>query len=294
MKKEDNVYTYSPEMLRKLQLKSLEMFRYLKKFCEENNLTIYFCGGCCIGTIRHKGFIPWDDDIDVYMPRDSYNKLQELWNKKADTDKYECVVPGEKNFTRNIFMTINDNNTTFIKTHQTDLDINLGIPIDILPLDACPTSNLKRKIQEFWALIYMLYCAQMIPKNHGKIVTTIGTIMLGIVPFKKMRWKIAKFAEKKMTKYDIEKCDYIVDLCSGPIYMKNKYKKEWFESAIYEEFEGEKMPIPVGYDEYLKMAFGDYMQFPPKEKQKPEHNVVYCDLEKSYKKYKGIYYCKNK
>jgi len=54
------------------------------------------------------------------------------------------------------------------------------------------------------------------------------------------------------------------------------------------------MPIPVGYDEYLKMAFGDYMQFPPKEKQKPEHNVVYCDLEKSYKKYKGIYYCKNK
>jgi len=75
MKKEDNVYTYSPEMLRKLKLKSLEMFRYLKKFCEENNLTIYFCGGCCIGTIRHKGFIPWDDDIDVYMPRDSYNKL---------------------------------------------------------------------------------------------------------------------------------------------------------------------------------------------------------------------------
>ena len=63
------------------------------------------------------------------------------------------------------------------------------------------------------------------------------------------------------------------------------------EKAIYKEFEGEFMPIPIGYDGYLRMAFGDYMQLPPKEKQIPEHNVVYCDLENSYKKYKGKYYC---
>lgn len=294
MNKEENVYKYTPEGLRKLQLKSLEMFKYMKKFCEENNLTVYFCGGCCIGTIRNHGFIPWDDDIDVFMPRESYNKLREIWNKKADTNRYECVIPSEQNFTRNLFITINDNNTTFIKTHQTDLDINLGIPIDILPIDGCPSSRVKRKIQKFWALIYSLYCAQMIPKNHGKIVEIIGTIMLAIVPFNKLRWKIARLAEKKMTKYKIEDCEYVTELCSGPRYMQNEYKKEWFENAIYKEFEGEMMPILVGYDNYLKMAFGDYMKLPPKEKQIPEHNVVYCDLENSYKKYKGIYYCKKK
>lgn len=292
MKEENNIYIYTQETLRKLQLKSLEMFEYLKEFCEENDLTIYFCGGCCIGAVRNKGFIPWDDDIDIFMPRDSYNKLQEIWNEKADTSKYECVIPSEKNFTRNLFMTINDNNTTFIKTHQADLDINLGVVIDILPLDGCPSKPIERKKQKFWALIHSLYCAQMIPKNHGKLVEIIGKIMLGIIPSKKLRWKIARVSENKMTKYKIEDCEYITELCSGPKYMQNEYKKEWFEKAIYKEFEGQLMPIPIGYDEYLKMAFGDYMKLPPKEKQIPEHNVVYCDLENSYKKYKGIYYCK--
>lgn len=293
MEKEE-IYEYTSDMLRNLQLKTLEMFKYFKKFCEENNLTMYFCGGCCIGTIRNKGFIPWDDDIDVFMPRESYNKLIEIWNKKADTNKYSCIIPSEKNFTRNQFITINDNNTTFIKTHQKDLDINLGIAIDVLPIDGCPTNRFKRKIQKFWALIYSLYITQMIPKNHGKIVTFLGKTLLFLVPIRKIRWRIVRLAEKKMTKYNIKDCDYITELCSGPKYMQNEYKKEWFEEAIYKEFEGELMPIPKGYDEYLKMAFGDYMKLPTKEKQIPEHNVVYCDLENSYKKYKGKYYMVNK
>ena len=284
------IFEYSDEMLRNLQLKSLEMFRYLKNFCEENNLTIYFCGGCCIGTIRNAGFIPWDDDVDVFMPREDYEKLKILWKKKADTNKYEITIPSINNFTRNQFITINDNNTTFIKIHQSDLDMNHGIPIDILPLDGCPTSRKKRRKQKFWALIYSLYITQMVPKNHGKMVALAGRTLLAIIPFKRLRWNIVKKAEKEMTKYNIKDCDYITELCSGPKYMQNEYKKEWFEKAIYKEFEGEMMPIPIGYDEYLKMAFGNYMELPPKEKRIPEHNVVYCDLQNSYKKYKGKYY----
>lgn len=289
---ENNIYQYNDKALRDLQLKSLEMFKYLKKFCEENNLLVYFCGGCCIGTIRNQGFIPWDDDVDVFMPREDYEKLKEIWNEKADTEKYSCVFPTDKVMTRNQFLTINDNNTTFIKIHQKDLDINHGIVIDVLPLDGCPSSRIKRKIQKFWALIYSLYITGMIPQNHGKLVTIIGKIMLGIVPSNNLRYKIWKFAEKKMTKYKIKDCDYITELCSGPRYMQKEYPKEIFEKAIYKEFEGELMPIPKGYDEYLKIAFGDYMKLPPKEKQVPEHNVVFCDIENSYKKYKGIYYCR--
>lgn len=290
--KKNKKYIYNEKELENLQRKNLEIFKYLKSFCEKNKLTIYFCGGCCIGTIRNKGFIPWDDDIDVFMPRESYNKLQKLWNKKADTEKYECVIPSQDMYTKNLFITINDNNTTFIKTHQADLDINHGVRIDVLPLDGCPNSRIKRKVQKFWALTYSLYCAQMVPKNHGKIVTMVGKIMLLMVPLQKIRWKIVKFAEKQMTKYKIEECKKVTELCSGPKYMQNEYSKEWFEKAIYKEFEGELMPIPIGYDNYLKMTFGDYMTLPPKEKQIPEHDVVFCDLENGYKKYKGIYYCK--
>ena len=73
--------------------------------------------------------------------------------------------------------------------------------------------------------------------------------------------------------------------------MKNRYPKEAFESAVLKEFEGRQMPIPVGYDTYLKIAFGDYMQLPPKEKQKAHHDSKLLDLDKSYKEYKGTYYC---
>ncbi len=289
---QEEIYQYNDKTLRELQLKSLEMFCYLKRFCEEHHLLIYFCGGCCIGTIRHKGFIPWDDDIDVFMPRDDYEKLKQIWNKEADTEKYACIFPTKEVRTRNQFLTINDNYSTFIKIHQKDLDINHGIVIDVLPLDGCPSSRIKRRIQKFWALIYALYITEMIPQNHGKFVTVVGKIMLGMVPSKKIRYRIWKLAEKKMTKYKIQDCNYVTELCSGPRYMQNEYPKALFEKAIYKEFEGQEMPIPIGYDEYLKIAFGDYQTLPPKEKQIPEHNVVYCDVNRSYTEYKGIYYCK--
>ena len=72
--------------------------------------------------------------------------------------------------------------------------------------------------------------------------------------------------------------------------MVNEYPKEIFASAVYKEFEGERMPIPVGYDTYLKMAFGDYMTMPPEDKQVPSHDGIVVDTEKAYSQYKGIYY----
>ena len=280
--------------LRKLQLKNLEIYEVLLDFCNKNKLKIFFCGGCLIGTLRNGGFIPWDDDIDVFMPRDDYEKLKELWPKKGDTKSYELVIPSKDNYTKNQFITFNDNNTTFIKKYEIDLEMNHGIRIDILPLDGCPTSRIKRKIQKFWALIYSLYITQMVPTNHGKLVSILGKTLLFIVPIKRFRWAIVKLAEKKMSKYKISDCEYITELCAGPKYMQNEYRKEWFDKIIYKEFEGKKMPIPSGYDNYLRMAFGDYMKLPPKEKQVPEHDVVYCDLNNGYKNYRGKYYCIDK
>lgn len=278
--------------LKDIQKKGLEMLIYLKKICDENNLTFFLCGGCCIGTIRHGGFIPWDDDVDVFMKRDDYEKLKTIWNSTADTEKYEIVFPNENLHTRNLFATINDNNTTFIKTHQKDLDINHGLVLDILPLDGCPSSNIKRKKQIFWALVYSIFCAQMVPTNHGKFVNMLGKGILSAVPSKKLRYKIYKFAEKQMTKYKINECEKITELCSGPVYMMNEYPKEIFQKTVYKQFEGYSMPIPFGYDEYLKMVFGDYMKLPPKDKQVPHHDTVFFDMNNSYKKYKGKYYAK--
>lgn len=94
-----------------------------------------------------------------------------------------------------------------------------------------------------------------------------------------------------MTKYPIEDCEYVTELCAGPHYMKNRYPREAFDRPVYREFEGYSMPIPQGYDAYLRIAFGDYRKLPPKEKQVAHHDVVLCDLDNSYKIYKGTYYC---
>ncbi len=285
-------YEFSRAELRQLQLKSLEMAIYFRDFCKENNLKFFLCGGGCIGAVRHKGFIPWDDDVDVFMPRDDYEKLKELWPQKADTSRFSYCRPDKRHYYRNLFATINDNNTTFIKTHQADLDVNHGIVLDILPLDGYPNSKLARLSQVFWALIYSIFCAQMVPVNHGKMVSFLGDFLLKCVPSKKIRHKVWRFAEKQMSKYKISDCDNITELCSGPYYMRKKYPKTAFEKAIEVEFEGTLMPIPIGFDEYLRTAFGDYMQLPPKEKQVAHHDVVFCDVENSYEKYKGVYYCR--
>lgn len=294
MSDKNDILELNSKELRQLQIKSLEMLRYFKNFCEDNNLLFYFCGGCCIGTLRNKGFIPWDDDIDIFMPRRDYEKLYVLWNKNADTNRFSCLRTTENKFLSNIFITIVDNNTTLIKPHQKDLDIPHGITMDVFPLDGCPSGKMKRRVQKLWALIYSLYMAQMIPQNHGKLVSIIGKAMLSLIPSRRMRYTIAKYAEKQMSKYSIGDCEKITELCAGPRYMQNEYPKGAFLSAVYKEFEGEMMPIPVGYDQYLKMAFGDYMTLPPKEKQIPHHEIVFMDLENSYKKYKGIKYCKEK
>lgn len=278
--------------IRELQLKSMEILLYFKEFCEKHGLRFYFCGGCCIGTIRHKGFIPWDDDIDVFMPRDDYEKLGELWVKYADNDRYSYCRTNENESFETMLTQISDNKTTFIKTHLKDFDINHGIKLEIVPLDGVPNSKVLRLIQMTWAIIFCLFNRQNPPENKGKLANIIGNIVLNIFKGKKIRTKIWKYAEKQMTKYKInENTKYLTELCVTYKYMKNKYPKEFFDNVIYKEFEGYLMPIPIGYDGYLRMAFGNYLDLPPKELQIPKHDAIYINLDQGYKKFKGKYYC---
>lgn len=274
--------------LKKMQQKSLEMAKYFVNFCNENNLLCYMCGGGAIGALRHEGFIPWDDDLDFFMPRNDYEKLIEIWNQKADTKKYSLINANKNLIDHNLFITIRDNETTAIKPYQKGINISHGLALDIIPLDGCP-DGFKRKKQVFWALIYSLFKSQVIPQKHGKLKKFVSKILLRIIPTKILKFKLWKFAEKQMTKYKIEDNENITELCSGPYYMKKIYKKEWFEKNVFIKFEDTKLPIPVGYDGYLKTAFGDYMKLPPKEKQKPHHDVLFLDLEKSYKEYEELW-----
>ena len=277
--------------LKEIQKKSLGMYLYFHEFCDKHGLLHYFCGGCCIGAIRHKGFIPWDDDIDVFMPRGDYERLKNLWKMHANNTRYLIMFPNEQTINHNLFITIADAETTYIRPYQKDLDVPHGLVLDIFPLDGYPSSRLARFFQVMWALVYSLFCAQLVPEKHGKIVKLLANVLLKLIHSNKMRYKIWRFAEKQMTKHDFWKTEYITELCAGPHYMMKKYPQGAFVNTILKEFEGYMLPIPIGYDDYLNIAFGDYMKLPPKDKQIAHHDALFVDLERSYKHYKGKYYC---
>ena len=187
---------------------------------------------------------------------------------------------------------LRDRETTCVKPYQVDLDLPHGLALDVIPLDYYPKKKSDRKKQVIWALIYSLFCAQTVPEKHGGIMSLGSKVLLGVIRGKKLRYKIWKKAEKEMTKYTKEDSDGITELCSGPFYMKKKYPIEAFESNIMVPFEDTKMPIPVGYDAYLKTAFGDYMTPPPIEKQVAHHDALLLDLDRSYREYHGDYNAK--
>lgn len=282
--------SFDESQIRKVQLVSLKMAEYFVRFCDENHLLCFFCGGGCIGAVRHHGFIPWDDDLDFFLPREDYEKLKSIWN---DTEQYTLRYPTQEDNDHNIFITLRDKTTTMVKEYQKDLDIPHGIAIDVFPLDGCPKKKTKRISQLFWALLFQLYGAQMVPTHHGIIVKCAGRILLGIVKSNALRYKIWKYAERKMSQYPIANSKYITELCAGPHYMRIQYPKEIFSSALRVDFEKTKMPIPVGYDQYLKLAFGNYMDMPPAELRVPSHEA-FIEPEKPYSFYKGIEYCVNK
>ncbi len=282
------------EDLKALQKKCLEITLVFKEFCERHDLLFYLCGGGCIGAVRHGGFIPWDDDIDVFMPRDDYEKMCQLWHEEMDESKYRLSRSDAEHFERSQLTAITDEDTTFIKERQMDLDVAHGVRLEVLPLDGCPSGRWKRKIQILWGLVYQIYINQEPPTSKGKLLEWIGKMMLFFVPGWKRRFRVASFAEKQMTKYPIEKCDYITELCVRYNYMVNEYPKEIFASAVYKDFEGVSLPLPVGYETYLSMAFGNYMELPKKEDQVPSHDGICIDLEHSYHDYYGVYYPKER
>lgn len=266
------------EELRALQLKSLETLDCFIEFCNKNFLSYYLIGGCLIGAVRNGGFLPWDDDIDVFMPRSDYERLWRLWDSSG---RFKLLRTTGTVYTRSQFMTLCDTDTTCVRELTENLHIPQGITMDIIPLDGCPQSRLARKIQKCHALLYSLYVLDMLPKNHGKLSRLGAGILLK--KSKKRKQRLWKKHQKQMTKYNIRECLYATELCSGIKYMNNEYPKEWFASSTPVKFEGRTVAAPIGYRRYLSAVFGDYMTPPPKSEQHPEHGILFFDTEHSYR-----------
>lgn len=263
--------------IRPLQLAILKILMQIDKVCREHNLRYYIMAGTMLGAVRHKGFIPWDDDLDIGMPRGDYDKLM-AHSKAWIPAPYEAVCAENDPAYPLPFAKIQDASTTLIE--RIHLKYIGGIYIDVFPLDGVPQNPLKRRLHfaryEFFKRV--LYLIFRDPYKHGKgpscyipllcrkLFTTAG---------------VQKSIRKVMTKYDFEECDLICDYDDG---LKGVMRKEELGSPTPISFENQIVMGVQNFHAYLKRKYGDYMT-PPAQSGQRQHNFHYLDLNKPYKEY---------
>ena len=236
-------------------------------FCDENNLKYYLAYGTLLGAVRHKGFIPWDDDIDVYMPREDYNKLIEIFNNTNQNNRYELIAPKDR-LSYCSFVKIIDNKT--IKKEVGMGKRQLGVDIDIFPLDGQP--EIDKAYVKWYKKLRTLYKRYWWHSLHfAKGYWKINLRVLLCKPFGISKAKCLDKAEKLHKMYPYNESKYIGSIECLYDLADYRYEKKWFDDYVLLEFEGKKFKAPVGYDEVLTKTYGDYMKLPPIEEQVTHH-----------------------
>ncbi len=267
-------YQVDMTALRKIETKMLEEFIAI---CKKYNFRYYLIGGTCLGAVRHQGFIPWDDDIDVGMPRKDYEDFLKVAQKELSENIFLQTAETDVNYANN-FAKLRDSNTTFLETTVKNFNINHGVFIDIFPLDGCnQTQRFKRKER-----FYMrgIQCAFYVENSRlsKKILKKVKRIVFG--NYRKLRDK----RDKLLKQLDYDQSMIIANYC-GAWGEKEVMPKEVFGDGVFAKFENMDVIIPEKWDEYLTRLYGEYMVFPPEEKRISHHYCEVIDLSKSYREY---------
>ena len=260
------------EMLRDLQRVSTYIYNDLNSFCVKNGLKVYLFGGSLIGAVRHGGYIPWDDDIDVAMSRPDYQKMLTLTNNGWISDKCRIVDPLlDKEFKGYIPLAVYENSKLISGQFKEQEDLKISISIFVY--DGAPDGWLKQKV--YYGRVYMLRAEHALCRANFRNVNTTPAKIYGPILSKfyksddvyKYKMKIIKHAEK----YKYENSELCACNCDYQA-LREVFSKESFETSVELNFEGMKCYSFKHYKEHLTRYYGDYMKLPPEEEQKPKHS----------------------
>ena len=273
--------TISKEMLKELQAVETDILKHTIEICDKLNLKYYLLGGTLLGAVRHRGFIPWDDDIDIGMPRADYEIFVKEAQRYYPGNVFVQHYTTEKNMPV-AWCKIRRSDTAFMESSIRSLKINKGIFIDVFPLDTYPDSDKERKKIDqkdrfYKTIISKAYTPNSVREVAAKIKNTLVTLF----------FSYKKAVAKKDQLHKESRKGAMIANYNGAWGKKEIVPAEWYGEGEYLLFENIKCRVPAEYDKWLTQVYGDYMTLPPKEKRITHHDTDYIDLSKSYLEYEA-------
>lgn len=240
----------------------LTILKEVADFCDSNGIKYFLLGGTLLGAIRHEGFIPWDDDIDIGMMREDYNKFCRLFS----SPNLSLHKPGDKRYSYS-FAKVSKKGTV-LREFETRYQDTFGIYIDVFPLNDIPDDSVKyfKKLRLYKILLSIKSTRLFKKRSFTKfIVLLFSKVLFSLVPVECIVKKIDKYTGS------FANCNYVGNTSWG-YGEREKTRKEVFSNSITVPFEEFAFTVPSAYDEWLRNIFGDYLKLPPVEKRVSEHN----------------------
>lgn len=249
--------------LQHLQKVILEIIGDIDKLCLDNGIEYYLLGGSAIGAIRHKGFIPWDDDLDIIMTPENYDKFIRVCQSQLDTNKY-YLQKGYVDWPL-MYSKIKLLGTRFEEpSGYSDSPEHMGIFVDVFRLEKVSNSRIGQLWQYICAKILLTYCIHKRGFDEKQSIFK-EIIMAFSFPLKNKR--VYNFFKNQMEKYNNQETNFYGFFSGRYRYKQSIYRKELYQNSIRVPFEGIMLPVPEKYDELLRQVFGDYLTPPPIKEQ---------------------------
>lgn len=243
----------------------LDMLLMFDDFCRKNGISYFLAGGSTLGAVRHQGFIPWDDDIDLAMMRPDFERLEQLMAKQNNRLAEYWYSP----VAAQIIPDAPIGHLLYLP--QGDYPKNTAPKLDIHPIDGVPEGKAGRLVQRFFVIVHYLSVYRLPTKNKGKAAHEISRIIVKITPDRLFNW-YARVSKKIITAKKTETADKVCSLFGLAGYQREVMDKSILLPYQRVSFCGYMLPVPNQVQPYLTQLYGDYNKLPPEEERHPKHS----------------------